>query len=660
MFSKILIANRGEIACRIIESAHRMGIQVVAVFSDADHVARHVHLADEAVHIGAAPVGDSYLNMDRIIEAVLTTGAQAVHPGYGFLSENPDFVDALEAKGIVFIGPSAKSIRSMGLKDAAKSLMQSAGVPVVPGYHGVRQEPDYLAEQSASIGYPVLIKARAGGGGKGMRLVEKPEDFAAALASASREAEASFGDSAVLVEKFVSNPRHIEVQVFGDSHGNAVHLFERDCSLQRRHQKVLEEAPAPNMPESVRQAMTSAAVTAAKAIDYQGAGTIEFIVDGSGDLRPDGFWFMEMNTRLQVEHPVTEAITGLDLVEAQIRVAAGQALPFTQDDITVSGHAFEARLYAEDVPAGFLPSTGKIEQLEFDPSARNDTGVRAGDHITPYYDPMIAKITTHGESRSVALNKLRHSLEATWVAGTTTNLDFLSALASHQGFAQGEVDTGLIERDIDSLVCLEPPDEIAVLLAALTLHKIDPEKLSIGWRLWGDASVLCSLVHNGEQFDRRLRLSGQGVVSISTLEQNAPAMQLKVELFQGDQYRVIHRGRVRSAKSVSWEDESTRYAAVKWSGATYEFSLHSALNSAHMTDADPDAVVAPMSGVVRVLDAKVGDVVHFGDRLAVIEAMKMETTLTAPRDGIIALVNCAVNQSVEGGAVLVQLSTEPQ
>uniref|UniRef100_UPI0023A898E8 acetyl-CoA carboxylase biotin carboxylase subunit n=1 Tax=Thioclava electrotropha TaxID=1549850 RepID=UPI0023A898E8 len=421
MFSKILIANRGEIACRVIETARKLSVATVAVYSEADVEARHVAMADEAVAIGGPAPKDSYLRGDAIIDAAKQTGAQAIHPGYGFLSENPDFVDAVEAAGLVFIGPSAKAIRAMGLKDAAKALMEKAGVPVVPGYHGDNQDPEHLAGAADTIGYPVLIKAVAGGGGKGMRLVEAPSEFADALASAQGEAQTAFGNPAVLIEKFIGSPRHIEVQVFGDG-ADAVHLFERDCSLQRRHQKVIEEAPAPGMTPEMRDAMGQAATRAAEAIGYKGAGTVEFIVDGSDGLRPDRFWFMEMNTRLQVEHPVTEAITGVDLVEWQLRVASGEPLPCAQDDLTITGHAFEARLYAEDVPAGFLPATGTLSHLRFADGCRADTGVRTGDTISPWYDPMIAKVITHGPTRATALGQLARALEETEVAGTVTNL----------------------------------------------------------------------------------------------------------------------------------------------------------------------------------------------------------------------------------------------
>ncbi|MEM9141157.1 MAG: biotin carboxylase N-terminal domain-containing protein, partial [Pseudomonadota bacterium] len=493
MFTKILIANRGEIACRVIDTARRMGVATVAVYSDADRGARHADLADEAVHIGAAPARDSYLKIDAIVEGARSTGAQAVHPGYGFLSENPEFVDALEAAGLTFIGPSASAIRAMGLKDAAKRLMEEAGVPVVPGYHGDNQDPAFLATQAEAIGYPVLIKASAGGGGKGMRLVDGAPGFADALASAQREAEAAFGNRQVLVEKFIQSPRHIEIQVFGDG-TRAIHLFERDCSLQRRHQKVIEEAPAPGMTAAVRDAMGQAAVRAAEAIGYKGAGTVEFIVDGSGNLRPDGFWFMEMNTRLQVEHPVTEEITGIDLVEWQLRVAAGAPLPASQEDLAIRGHAFEARIYAEDAAKRFMPQTGRIDHLAFPADARVDTGVRPGDRITPFYDPMIAKVTVHGTDRPEALAKLSRALAATEITGTTTNTAFLGALAAHAGFGRGQVDTGLIDRDLESLIALPDVRDHALALAALVALGLlddapaqDPWARRDGWRLWGSA-----------------------------------------------------------------------------------------------------------------------------------------------------------------------------
>jgi 3-methylcrotonyl-CoA carboxylase alpha subunit len=521
MFGKILIANRGEIACRVIRTAREFGIATVAIYSDADANALHVEMADEAVRVGPALSAQSYLNIEAIIKAALETGAEAIHPGYGFLSENAGFVDAVEAAGLTFIGPSAKAIRAMGLKDAAKALMEKAGVPVVPGYHGNNQDGAFLKSEADRIGYPVLIKARAGGGGKGMRRVDQAADFAAALDSARREAEASFGDSAVLVEKYMTKPRHIEVQVFGDDHGNAVHLFERDCSLQRRHQKVIEEAPAPGMTPDMRTAMGEAAVKAALAIGYSGAGTVEFIADVSEGLRPDRFFFMEMNTRLQVEHPVTEAITGLDLVEWQLRVASGETLPKRQDELAIDGWAFEARLYAEDPARDFLPATGKLALFAPPEQARTDSGVRSGDTITPFYDPMIAKIIVHGRNRDEALNRLDTALSKTRIAGLVTNRQFLSALCKLDAFRSGDVDTGLIAREAGHLFAQESPSEIAFALAALTALDLldapakgdsqhDPWTSLRGFRLWGDASRSVALDHQGDRRAIRFAIDDQG------------------------------------------------------------------------------------------------------------------------------------------------------
>jgi 3-methylcrotonyl-CoA carboxylase alpha subunit len=494
MFSKILIANRGEIACRIIRTARRMGVRTVAVYSDADIDAMHVALADEAIHIGAAAAGESYLSKEKIIAAAKRAGAEAIHPGYGFLSENADFAEAVEKAGLVFIGPSPASIRAMGLKDAAKALMERAGVPVVPGYHGEGQEPGFLAGQADGIGFPVLIKARAGGGGKGMRRVDRPEDFPAALEAAQREAKSAFGDEAVLIEKYLTQPRHIEIQVFGDSQGNVVHLFERDCSLQRRHQKVIEEAPAPGMTQEMRSAMGEAAVRAARAINYRGAGTVEFIADVSDGLSPDRFFFMEMNTRLQVEHPVTEAIAGVDLVEWQLRVASGEPLPKTQDELTINGWAFEARIYAEDPSRGFLPATGTLSHLRFpEGDVRIDAGVREGDGITPHYDPLIAKIIVHGADRAQALSRLRSALERTELVGTTTNLSFLSALALSADFSEERLDTGLIDRELASLTGEREAPRLLSQVAAVLLsgphgpeatHSGDPFVRLASWQHW--------------------------------------------------------------------------------------------------------------------------------------------------------------------------------
>ncbi len=470
MLESVLIANRGEIACRIIRTAKALGMRTIAVYSDADADAMFVGMADEAHRIGPAPARDSYLRIDAIIEAAKKSGAAAIHPGYGFLSERAEFADACAKAGIVFVGPPASAIRAMGLKDAAKTLVQQAGVPVVPGYHGARQDTDFLRQKAYEIGYPVLIKAVAGGGGKGMRRVERVADFDAALESAQREAASAFGDPRVLVEKYILSPRHIEIQVFADAHGHVVHLFERDCSLQRRHQKVIEEAPAPGMTPDMRAAMGKAAVEAARAVGYVGAGTVEFIADGREGLHADRFFFMEMNTRLQVEHPVTEAITGLDLVELQFRAAAGETLPFAQEDLAIHGHAVEARLYAEDPEREFLPSTGKLWALDFPEreGIRVDTGVRSGDEVTPYYDPMIAKIVAHGATRDEALTRLSDALGETLVAGPKTNVAFLKKLCDAEGFRAGRFDTGFIDRNIDALGAVPQPLDVAGAIYGLT------------------------------------------------------------------------------------------------------------------------------------------------------------------------------------------------
>ncbi|MGB0411744.1 MAG: acetyl/propionyl/methylcrotonyl-CoA carboxylase subunit alpha [Pikeienuella sp.] len=649
MFTKILIANRGEIACRVINTARRMGVATVAVYSDADAGSRHAVMADEAVRIGPAPVSDSYLQAQRIIDAALATGAQAIHPGFGFLSENADFVEAVEQAGLTFIGPSASAIRAMGLKDAAKKLMEEAGVPVVPGYHGAEQDPDFLAQEAEKIGYPVLIKARAGGGGKGMRRVDDPADFKAALSAASNEGQASFGDGAVLIEKYILSPRHIEIQVFGDDHGNAVHLFERDCSLQRRHQKVIEEAPAPGMTDEVRKAMGDAAVKAAKAINYAGAGTIEFIVDGANGLRPDGFWFMEMNTRLQVEHPVTEAITGVDLVEWQLRVASGEVIPAKQEDLSINGWSFEARLYAEDAAKGFLPATGTLEHLQFPAGSRIETGVRQGDSITPFYDPMIAKIITEGATRDEALARLRAALAATEVAGSVTNVAFLSALAAHDGFARGEVDTGLIERDFDALttpIATSPEARALAAITALGLPGDDGAAFakSDGFRLWGPAAATVKLD------DEVVRVEQDGA---------------QFTVIAGDAETTLSVQRVGERLAVHTPDRNFTARAVRhglnvtvFMDGAHGFALTDPLAAAADQGAGGDVVTAPMPGLVKTVTASVGDEVEAGDPLATMEAMKMEHTLKAPRAGVIAAVSAAPGDQVDEGSVLIALEPE--
>ena len=643
MFETILIANRGEIACRVRETARAMGVRTVAVYSDADAGAKHVAMADRAVHIGGSAPAESYLRGDAIIQAALATGAQAIPPGYGFLSENPAFVEAVEAAGLTCIGPSAKAIRAMGLKDAAKALMVEAGVPVVPGYHGADQGDALLAEEAEKIGYPVLIKAVAGGGGKGMRLVEGADDFAAALASARGEAQTAFGNADVLVEKFVSQPRHIEVQVFGDG-SRAVHLFERDCSLQRRHQKVIEEAPAPGMTDEMRAAMGAAAVRAAEAIGYAGAGTVEFIVDGSRGLSTDGFFFMEMNTRLQVEHPVTEAITGVDLVEWQLRVAAGEGLPTAQEHLSINGHAFEARLYAEDVPAGFLPATGTLSHLRFPEAVRADSGVRAGDTISPFYDPMIAKVIVHGPNRAVALARLRQGLAGCEVAGTVTNLAFLGALAGHAGFGRGEVDTGLIARDIDMLTtpCDPAPRHfVAAGMAALDLET--PGEMA-GFTLWRPLRRAVQLVWQQEVTALSVRVIGKD-------HQRWEVAGVEVEALRRDGIWQID-GHPAPRTSVAGQ------VVTVFDGYGLSFPVVDPLDRAGGAAGDGNLIEAPMPGLVKSIDAAVGQTVSAGDRLAVLEAMKMEHALLAARDGIVAEVLADAGDQVEAGAALIRLEAE--
>lgn len=663
MFDKILIANRGEIACRIIRTARRLGIRTVAVFSDADRSALHVEMADEAVHIGGAPVSESYLDGEKLIHAAQLTAADAVHPGYGFLSENPEFVEAVVAAGLCFIGPSSHAIRAMGLKDAAKTLMESAGVPVVPGYHGEAQDLVVLAGKANEIGFPVLIKARAGGGGKGMRLVEDPKDFADALSAAKREGEASFGDGRVLVEKFVSTPRHIEIQIFGDGFGNVVHLFERDCSLQRRHQKVIEEAPAPGMTDEMRAVMGAAAVQAGKTIGYSGAGTVEFIVDSSDGLSPDRFYFMEMNTRLQVEHPVTEMITGLDLVEWQLRVASGEALPLSQAELSINGWSFEARLYAENAQKGFLPATGKLDYLRFpENGARIDSGVRQGDEITPFYDPMIAKIVTHGPDRDVALKRMNSALAQTNVVGTTTNIAFLGALCRHEGFARGEVDTGLIERALPQLNATAPPTQQLVAVAALAClgldrtadDQSDPFSTLGLWSHWLPAKRVVHLA-----FDETLL--ALAVIRLSERQWTIEGYQTSSDAFEpvtldllsarAGEITIEIEGVISTFRCVHNEDrlliagleESFTYIMPDMTGEDVEDAGAS------------DRVFAPMPGLVKQVNVRAGQSVESGKALIIMEAMKMEITLSAPRDGIVAEIVIADGDQVSDGDMLLLL-----
>ncbi|WP_367278290.1 biotin carboxylase N-terminal domain-containing protein [uncultured Alsobacter sp.] len=647
MFPSVLIANRGEIACRVIRTARRLGLRTIAVHSDADADALFVRMADEAHRIGPAPARESYLVGERILEVARATGAACIHPGYGFLSENAEFAEACQRAGVVFVGPPASAIRAMGLKDAAKSLVERAGVPVVPGYHGPKQEPAFLRERAANIGFPVLIKAVAGGGGKGMRRVDRLIDFEEALQGAQREAANAFGDPRVLVEKYVRSPRHVEVQVFADGHGNVVHLFERDCSLQRRHQKVIEEAPAPGMPPEVRAAMGRAAVEAARAVGYVGAGTVEFIADGSQGLRPDGFFFMEMNTRLQVEHPVTEAITGLDLVELQLRVAAGERLPFGQGDLAIDGHAVEARLYAEDPEKGFLPSTGRLWALRFPKGEgiRVDTGVEQGSAVTPWYDPMIAKIIAHGATRDEALDRLSAALGDTLVAGPRSNAAFLRRLADAPGFRSGAFDTGFIERNLEALGAVpHPVDPAAVAAAALALVSAERSRIASavgtapGWSSpWDQADAfqtagprrdVLPLVVEGERLDVVLGWSETGAVVHGAGGEDEPAT-----IVVTDEGLIVLSG--------------GRQAAV----ALFDPLSQSA------DDADGGGTIkAPMHGKVVAVFVTEGQAVEKGQRLAIVEAMKMEHALVAPRAGTVGEVAVAAGQQVSEGAKVVVIA----
>jgi 3-methylcrotonyl-CoA carboxylase alpha subunit len=656
MFRKILIANRGEIACRVMRTAHRLGIRCVAVYSDADRDTLHVAEADEAYRLGPPPVAESYLRGERIIEIARASGAEAIHPGYGFLSENPDFVEACDAAGIAFIGPPAAAVRAMGLKDQAKRLMEEAGVPVVPGYHGAGQEG--LAERAAAIGWPVLIKARAGGGGKGMRVVRGGREFDAALADARRESAASFGDDRVLIEKYLELPRHIEIQVFADRHGQAIHLFERDCSLQRRHQKVIEEAPAPGMPPAMRAAMGAAAVRAAEAIGYVGAGTIEFIADVTDGLDPERFYFMEMNTRLQVEHPVTELVTGTDLVEWQLRIAWGEPLPKSQEALTLDGHAIEARLYAEDPANGFLPSTGRLTHLALPAGAevRVDTGVRAGDVISSFYDPMIAKLIVHGQDRAQALNLMAAALEQVEAVGCQTNVTFLSALVRDPEFAAGAVDTGLIERRLATLLAA-PESSDAVVFAALDAIGIftpapdaDPWSTLKGWRLWRGARQFAHLAQDGERLDLPVRFMDDGGFEVVLA---AGAVIARVVRQTGRAVTLDLGDRLVSATVIGSESA----VDVFIDGRAHRFALTDHLEAAAGGALADNRVIAPMPGRVVLLEVGEGDAVEAGGRIGVLEAMKMQLSLTAPLAGVVRDLSVAQGEQIEEGAVLCTLET---
>jgi len=672
MFAKILIANRGEIACRVIRTARRMGVATVAVYSDADADAQHVKLADEAVHIGPAPARESYLLADRIVEACRATGAEAVHPGYGFLSENAGFADALDAAGIAFIGPPADAIRAMGSKSQAKALMDKAGVPLVPGYHGAEQEADFLAAEAERIGYPLLIKASAGGGGKGMRLVEAPGGFADALVSCKREAAAGFGDDHVLIERFVTRPRHIEMQVFADAHGNAVHLYERDCSVQRRHQKVIEEAPAPFMPEALRAEMGRAAVDAAQAIGYRGAGTVEFIVETAEDGAPEAFFFMEMNTRLQVEHPVTEAVTGQDLVEWQLRVAAGRPLPLAQDQIALSGHAIEARLYAEDVEAGFLPATGGLQRLRLPdgaPGLRIDSGVAEGDAVTVHYDPMIAKVIAHGADRTEALARLARGLEQVEAAGVTTNRDFLIRLCRHPAFQAAALDTGFIDKHAGDLIPeadRAAPDRVLALAALGELidrAEAAADRAAAGGDPWSPFALSTGWRVNDWSFNDLHYDSGSGEVSVRCryLADGAYGLDLPGGTVRARAER-LPDGRL----SVDLDGAKTRVAialcresvTVIDGAETWRIRRIDRLAAAGFQEEDAGKLGAPMPGKIIAVHTAPGERVAAGAPLIVLEAMKMEHTVRAPKEGVVAEVRFAVGDQVGEGEALIAFEEE--
>ncbi len=650
MFRRIIIANRGEIACRIIRTARRMGIFSVAVYSDADANALHVAMADAAYRIGPAAPRESYLNAAAILDAARRSGAEALHPGYGFLSENAEFAEACATAGVVFIGPPPTAIRAMGGKSAAKALMERAGVPLVPGYHDDAQDEATLVAAAAAIGFPVLIKASAGGGGKGMRIVESAPGLPSAIAGAKREALSSFGDDRLLIERYLQRPRHIEIQVFADSFGNAVSLFERDCSIQRRHQKIIEEAPAPGMTRAMRDAMGTAAIAAAKAVGYVGAGTVEFIVES------EKFHFMEMNTRLQVEHPVTEAITGQDLVEWQFRVAAGERLPLLQDELGIAGHAIEVRLYAEDPARDFLPSVGTIAHLRLPDGARIDAGVRTGDTITPDYDPMIAKLIVHGPDRAAAIAKLTTALMQTEIVGLQTNLALLAAIAGHADFAAGDFDTGFIGRHPALLEAAPSPPAMAVAAAALhVIHDRAPPVGDVSPWSAGDAWRL-----NLPGYQTIILRNGGADIMLRAEPRPAGAWHL---IWDGGQHTVERTGGLLRfgdiTRPVTVVARGGRVAVVL-DGATHDFERVDPLLPPQAAAAGADHVLAPIPGRISSVLCQVGDVVTRGQPLLVLEAMKMEMTLRAAMDGTIAAVRCAVGDMVQEGADLVGFALAPE
>ena len=658
MFQSLLVANRGEIACRIIRTARRMGLRSIAVFSDADETAQHVQMADEAIHIGAAPARESYLNIPAIIAAAKRAGADAIHPGYGFLSENPSFAEACAAAGIIFVGPSAAAMRAMGSKGSAKALMEIAGVPLLPGYHGVEQDAAFLAREAESIGFPLVIKAVAGGGGRGMRVVRAAVDFADALQSARQEGASAFGDDRVLIERYLERPRHIEVQVFGDSHGNAVHLFERDCSAQRRHQKVIEEAPAPGISVEMRDAMGAAAVAAAKAVHYQGAGTVEFIAQDGG------FYFLEMNTRLQVEHPVTEAITGFDLVEWQLRVAAGEVLPAQQENIPAQGHAMELRLYAEDPARDFAPSIGALQVFRLsEQGLRIDSGFVAGDRISIHYDAMVAKIIAHAPSRAEAIARLRAGLAQSDIIGVAHNLDMLDRILAHPDFAAGGIDTGFIARHAEALLTpkLQPSPQV-LALAALGVLALEEAAARASATQSADPH---SPWHATDHWWVNTRPSR---VFDFHLEDEVHAISLTPA---GDAWRIVAGNTEITARHAKLEDgrlhallDGMRLSAsvyregeaisLRHAGQSWHFRLPDPIARAGEEEGGDDRLLAPLPGQVTQLSASEGQEVARGDVLVVLEAMKTVFRLTAPRAGRIETISCRVGETVREGQILIQ------
>ncbi|MBL0917306.1 MAG: biotin/lipoyl-binding protein [Hydrogenophaga sp.] len=666
MFTKILIANRGEIACRVAATARRLGVKTVAVYSDADARAKHVAACDEAVHIGGSAPKESYLQWERIIAAAQATGAQAIHPGYGFLSENEAFADACAKAGIAFIGPPSSAIEAMGLKAESKRLMEKAGVPLVPGYHGADQDPALLQREADRIGYPALIKASAGGGGKGMRVVDKSEDFAAALASCQREARNSFGSDAVLIEKYVQRPRHIEIQVFGDTQGNCVYLFERDCSVQRRHQKVLEEAPAPGMTPALRQQMGEAAVAAAKAVNYVGAGTVEFIVEQpQGYEHPEAmrFYFMEMNTRLQVEHPVTEAITGLDLVEWQLRVAGGEPLPLQQHELRMQGHAIEARICAENPDNQFLPATGTLQvyrkpaHTAFERSGvRFDDGVREGDAISPFYDSMVAKLIVHGDTREQALAKLDAALADTRIVGLATNVQFLRHVVASESFAKARLDTALIPREAGVLFNQDrvgTPTAVAAavaqtLLAERALEGSDPFSRRDGFRSHGLTTRRFDFDVAGVHLQATLTYGRGGALTLTLGDVQGP---LAFEPQADGRFDLQFAGR-RDTVQTWAVGETVHVFCARGATSLVEIDL---LAHAGEGEGEGGRLTAPMPGKVVSFAVKAGDAVKKGQPLAVMEAMKMEHTIAAPADGTVAELLYAPGDQVAEGAELLKL-----